>query len=384
MVSVKQFDDDYCLLKQNSGSELSKCSGVPWRGIGNGIPLYCLGTQPVRGNDAYRASSCHAEEEQSLLDSLLLAQWEDRAWKGPLKYDVTNCEMKFISGSRKLIAQLNEEWNSNYFPELAEYNVLRSFDHFKFNCMKTFREELLFCVARGEKAKSELITSTILPNDANLVILNANPVEYGHVFIVPINFYNPPQFLDLRSLELAAQFAIDINNCSFRVFYDYHASLRVNSSYFQACYFANPLPVELVPVVPVIGNWQERGIHIFEVSDYPVKTLMFKGKDNFKMLVALVSEICSSLQDQQIPFNLLISECSTKIFLFPQVRASSADACNLSAWECGGHFVFRARQDFDLASEESLVKRLAAISLDSEGFQAVKQMSCSIASELSS
>lgn len=87
----------------------------------------------------------------------------------------------------------------------------------------------------------------------------------------------------------------------------------------KACYFANPLPVELVPVVPVIGNWQERGIHIFEVSDYPVKTLMFKGKDNFKMLVALVSEICSSLQDQQIPFNLLISECSTKIFLFPQV-----------------------------------------------------------------
>lgn len=87
----------------------------------------------------------------------------------------------------------------------------------------------------------------------------------------------------------------------------------------KACYFANPLPVELVPVVPVIGNWQERGIHIFEVSDYPVKTLMFKGKDNFNMLVALVSEICSSLQDRQIPFNLLISECSTKMFLFPQV-----------------------------------------------------------------
>lgn len=196
MVSVKQFDDDYCLLKQNSGSEPSKCSGVPWRGWfsffllflsfflskrgagvillvfilfplshicqfsphglclilytiyiqshfllyiygyfqffkkiekffftiivdllmswchvkvarglrlilwlllrlsvimvyvsctwfkylwnllgnGNGIPFYCLGTEPVRGNDAYRASSCHAEEEQSLLDSLLLAQ----------------------------------------------------------------------------------------------------------------------------------------------------------------------------------------------------------------------------------------------------------------------------------------------------------------------
>lgn len=91
-----------------------------------------------------------------------------------LKVDMT---LQFISGSRKLIAQLNEEWNSNYFPELAEYNVLQSFDHFKFNCMKTFREELLFCVARGEKAKSELITSTILPNDASLVILNVSFIQ---------------------------------------------------------------------------------------------------------------------------------------------------------------------------------------------------------------
>ncbi|XXG53438.1 hypothetical protein AAC387_Pa03g1527 [Persea americana] len=67
----------------------------------------------------------------------------------------------------------------------------------------------------------------------------------------------------------------------------------------------------------------------------------------------------------------------------PVVREPSADVCNLSAWECGGHFVFRVMRDLDLASEESLVKSLAAISLDSEGFEAVKQMSCSIASELS-
>lgn len=47
------------------------------------------------------------------------------------------------------------------------------------------------------------------------------------------------------------------------------------------------------------------------------------------------------------------------------MRAPSADVCNLSAWECGGHFVFRVMRDLDLASEESLVKSLAAISLDS-------------------
>lgn len=79
--------------------------------------------------------------------------------------------LQFISGSRKFIAQLNEGWNSNYFTALADYNVLPAF---KINCMKTMGEELLFCVARGEKTKSELITSTILPNDANLIILNVS------------------------------------------------------------------------------------------------------------------------------------------------------------------------------------------------------------------
>lgn len=66
------------------------------------------------------------------------------------------------------------------------------------------------------------------------------------------------------------------------------------------------------------------------------------------------------------------------------MRASSANVCNLSAWECSGYFVFKGRQDFELAGEESLANRMAAISLDSEGFQAVKQLSCSIASKLSS
>ncbi|RWR81849.1 GDP-L-galactose phosphorylase 1 isoform X2 [Cinnamomum micranthum f. kanehirae] len=383
MVSVKQYEDDYCLVKQNSAFELSECPRDPLRGIK--FPLYCFGSLPAKGNDdSYGGTSCTVEEEQSLLDCLLLSQWEDRSWKGLLKYDVTNCETKFISGSLKFIAQLSEGWSPNCFTECVENKILLPFDPFKFNCMKTLGEELLFCVASGENASSELITSSMVPNDGNLIILNATPVEYGHIFIIPRDFYYLPQFLDARSLEMAAQVAIDINNSSFRVFYDYHASSRVNHLYFQACYYANPLPVEHVPVVPVTGNWQKSGIQICEVSDYPIKALLFKAEENFKILVTIVSEICCSLQRQNIAFSLLISECGMKMVLFPQVHTSSASVCNLSAWECGGHFVYRSRHDFDLANEETVVERLAAISLQSKSFQAVKQLSCSIASQRAS
>lgn len=377
MVSIKQFEEDYCLSRHNSSSELTKCSGVPFRGNLSGIriPLYLFGYQPAKGNDASGVFSCTTEEEHSLLDSLLLAQWEVCSWKGLLKYDVTCCESRVINGSRKFIAQLNVGWNSCC---LAGHPL----DPFQFDSMKFLVDELLFSVTGGEKANSELIPSAVVPNDANLIFLNANPVEYGHVFIKPSEFNHLPRFLDARSLEMAARVAVEINNYSFHVFYDFHPSSRVNHLLFQACYFANPLPVENVPAVSITGDWQEGWIHICEVLDYPIKALLFKGNGNFRMLAAVVAEICSSLLDHNTPFSLLISECGMQIFLFPQVDTTSTVVCNLSAWECAGHFVFKARCDFDLATEETYVKRLAAASLDYEGFQAVKQLSCRVASKL--
>lgn len=42
---------------------------------------------------------------------------------------------------------------------------------------------------------------------------------------------------------MAAQVAIDINNSSFRVFYDYHASSRVNHLYFQVAIYPSLLTI---------------------------------------------------------------------------------------------------------------------------------------------
>eukprot|EP00262_Sarcandra_glabra_P000679 TRINITY_DN10813_c0_g1_i1.p1 TRINITY_DN10813_c0_g1~~TRINITY_DN10813_c0_g1_i1.p1 ORF type:complete len:383 (-),score=59.95 TRINITY_DN10813_c0_g1_i1:133-1281(-) len=378
MISVDQFEDEHNLLKQNAGSEQSRFSQVPLRGIN--VPLYQFGHQLTGNNGSYGGLSYTAEEEQSLLDSLILAQWEDRAWRGLVQYDVTTCETKIIGGRIKFVAQLNEGWKLNHFAEVEENKVFQQLEPFKFDCMKVHKEELLLCIENGEKANSQLIPSSAVPTNGNLIIINVYPVEYGHIFLVPHSSHHLSRFLDVGSLEMVTQVAVEINNCSFRVFYDCPTSSSANHLYFQACYFASPLPVELRSVVPIFGDWKERGIQICEVADYPIKALLFKSKENSKLLAEVISEICSCLQDQNMPFNLLITNYGKKIFFFPQVL-TLATGCNLSAWECGGHFVFKERSDFDRSTEDALLKRLAAVSLDEKGFQVVKQLCCSIASK---
>jgi GDP-L-galactose phosphorylase len=86
----------------------------------------------------------------------------------------------------------------------------------------------------------------------------------------------------------------------------------------QACYFPSPLSVELTPVDTFYcDGW--RGMRISAVTDYPIKTLLFEGNQKFKRMLEVLVEICYRLQEKSIPYNLLISDCGAKIFLFLQV-----------------------------------------------------------------
>ena len=46
--------------------------------------------------------------DSNLLDSVLLAEWEDRADQGLFRYDVTACPTKLVLGPYGFIAQCNE------------------------------------------------------------------------------------------------------------------------------------------------------------------------------------------------------------------------------------------------------------------------------------
>lgn len=374
MVTVKPLADNNLLSK----CATEQLASPHFCSQGVKIPIYCFGTQYLTDNNLCGGLPHMSDEEQSLLDSLLLAQWEDRMWKGHFKYDVTASELKVVRGSRKFLAQLSGGWSMDCKQDPEKHKMCHQDDLLLFDQTKQC-EELLFCITNSDQADSELIPSAYVPHGAILIVINVNPVEYGHVFLVPHGFDSLYQVLDARFLKMVARVAVEINNCSFRLFYDCPGP-TASYQYFQACYFPDLLPVECMPVDIIFGDGRG-GIRVSAVMDYPIKTLLFESNCNFKIMVEVLAETCSFLLDKGIPSKLMISDRGQKIFLFLQVQTLSTP-CRLSAWECGGYFLFKSRQEFDQVTEATLLKRLSTVSLDDEGFAAVKQICCSIASKM--
>lgn len=78
-----------------------------------------------------------------------------------------------------------------------------------------------------------------------------------------------------------------------------------------------PFPIEKAPTKNITTT--DGGVDISELLNYPVRSLVFEGGDTVKDLSNTVSDACICLQDNNIPYNVLISDCGKRIFLFPQV-----------------------------------------------------------------
>ena len=94
------------------------------------------------------------------------------------------------------------------------------------------------------------------------------------------------------------------------------AYFNFRHAWSQASYFPNPLAVELLPVDTIFQSW----MRISVVTDYPIKTLLLESNQNFKIMMEVLVKICFCLQEMSISYNLLISDCGKKIFLFLQVK----------------------------------------------------------------
>eukprot|EP01018_Ginkgo_biloba_P031129 Gb_30410 [translate_table: standard] len=352
------------------------------------LPLYKFGRTVFANPCRLKVlSSCHTQEDQNGLDMLLLALWEDRANQGLLRYDVTACETKIIPGSYGFVAQLNERWHlKRRAVEFQANRVLQPFDSSKFNFTKVREDELLFCIRRSEDESPELIPKTAVCNDANLIIMNVSPIEYGHVLLVPHAYYCLPQMVDACSLQLAIQMAATMNNCFFRIGYNsLGAFATVNHLHFQAYYLANPLPVELARTLQIAGNWKKCGLKIFEIVDYPVRGLLFEVGKSLEEMAEVVANCCCLLQNENMPFNILISECGARVFLLPQCFADKLahglieddirqTKVNPAVWEISGHIVFKQKGDYDRATHKFVWDLLAAASLNQEDFEMVKRL----------
>ena len=79
--------------------------------------------------------------------------------------------VQVIGGGKNFICQLNEKWNPNALKEF-ENKAFQLSGLVKSSYMRAHCENILFCVASGEKESSEFIPSNLLPDGGAMVIIN--------------------------------------------------------------------------------------------------------------------------------------------------------------------------------------------------------------------
>ncbi|GJM87827.1 hypothetical protein PR202_ga03821 [Eleusine coracana subsp. coracana] len=341
------------------------------------LPLYAFKANPQKDAPA------------KPLVNLLLTEWENRMARGLFRYDVTACETKVIPGNLGFVAQLNEGRHLKKRPtEFRVDRVLQPFDPAKFNFTKVGQEEVLFQFENGGSGDSYFVESALIPEDRapNVVAINVSPIEYGHVLLIPRVLDQLPQRIDQESFLLALQMAAEAASPYFRLGYNsLGAFATINHLHFQAYYLSVPFPVEKAATqkIPLAEDTMKSGVNVSKLINYPVRGLVFEGGNTLNDLANVVSNACIWLQDNNVPYNVLISDCGKRIFLFPQCYAEKQalgevsqelldTQVNPAVWEISGHIVLKRRNDYEEASETSAWKLLAEVSLSEERFEEVK------------
>ncbi|GMJ15993.1 vitamin c defective 2, GDP-l-galactose phosphorylase [Hibiscus trionum] len=323
----------------------------------------------------------------AFLDSLVLGEWEDRMQRGLFRYDVTACETKVIPGEYGFIAQLNEGRHLKKRPtEFRVDKVLQPFDGNKFNFTKVGQEEVLFQFEASEDGEVQFFPNAPIDveNSPSVVAINVSPIEYGHVLLIPRIFECLPQKIDRESFLLALYMAAEAGNPYFRLGYNsLGAFATINHLHFQAYYLAMPFPIEKAPTKKLATLTS--GVVVSDLLKYPVRGLVFEGGNSLRDLSDTVSDACICLQENNIPYNILISDCGKRIFLLPQCYAEKQalgevslelldTQVNPAVWEISGHMVLKRRKDYDEASEENAWRLLAEVSLSEERFCEVNEL----------
>ncbi|KAL6325952.1 hypothetical protein AAG906_038443 [Vitis piasezkii] len=354
------------------------------------LPLYTFKKNVKDSSEARVEVSSEGQPPAAFLDNLLLGQWEDRMSQGLFRYDVTLCETRIIPGNYGFIAQLNEGRHMKKRPtEFRVDQVLQPFDENKFNFTKIGQEEVLFRFEQSNDNNARYFPVSPVTADSNsssVVAINVSPIEYGHVLLIPHVLDCLPQRIDHDSFLLALHMAKEAADPFFRLGYNsLGAFATINHLHFQAYYLMAPFPVEKAPTERIIrrGKLPNSGVMISKMLNYPVQGFVFEGGNSMKDLSDTVANSCIFLQNNNIPYNVLISDCGGRIFLFPQCFAEKQalgevsqelldTLVNPAVWEISGHMVLKRREDYENASEEYAWRLLAEVSLSEERFQEVK------------
>ncbi|CAI9760406.1 unnamed protein product [Fraxinus pennsylvanica] len=351
------------------------------------LPLYAFKRVNKISCDSGLVDFEDKEAPVAFLDSLLLGEWEDRMQRGLFRYDVTACETKVIPGEYGFIAQLNEGRHLKKRPtEFRVDKVLQPFDENKFNFTKVGQEEVLFQFEPSYDDEVKFLPSAPIDveNSPSVIAINVSPIEYGHVLLIPRILECLPQRIDHESFLLALYMAAEAGNPYFRLGYNsLGAFATINHLHFQAYYLAVPFPIEKAPARKITTTNSK--VKISDILNYPVRGLVYEGGKTLEDLSNVVSYSCICLQDNNIPYNVLISDSGRRIFLFPQCYAEKQalgevspelldTQVNPAVWEISGHMVLKRKKDYEEASEGNAWRLLAEVSLSEERLQEVKDL----------
>lgn len=297
---------------------------------------------PMEGSSD-SGSSAQVVPQRSILDSLLLAEWEDRAEQGLFRYDVTACPTRVLDGVYGFVAQLNEGRASKKRPtEFCVDLVDQPFDGSKFNFCKALQREVLFQFhPGGSKVKGPSFSPAApVASAPNLVFINVSPIEYGHVLLVPRALDNLNQLVAPDTLLLALQFAREANNPYLRVGYNsLGAYATINHLHFQAYYLAAPMALERAPSASLPGvspslastaaqevfgtseSSTHRNVRVCKITGYPVRGLVFEAGDSLREMANMIGVACQRLTACNIPHNVMIVDSGARVFLLPNIFA---------------------------------------------------------------
>ena len=99
----------------------------------------------------------------------------------------------------------------------------------------------------------------------------------------------------------------------------------------------------------------------------------------------VVGAAAMALQEANVAFNLLVTDCGARVFLIPQRFAQRvaaglvpeqvlATGINPAVFEIAGHLLYKRAEDYEAASQDAAWKLLQEASLSQEEFDALVEM----------
>ncbi|KAF7024990.1 hypothetical protein CFC21_037248 [Triticum aestivum] len=316
----------------------------------------------------------------------LFKEWDDCKARGLFHHNITTCETKVLPGEHNFVATLIEGRDQKKRPtEFGMNQVLQPFHSDKFNFTKVKPEEVIFRFQETENDSAQYFDGAppTVSASPSSILINVSPIGYCHVLLIPQIQECLPQRVDRESFLLAMYVAREAKNPFFRVGYNsLGAFATINHLHFQAYYLKVQYPVEKAPTekLTVVGN----GVSISQLVRYPVSGFAFEGGASLEDLSQVVSDACIFLQENNRPFNVLISESGKRLFLLLQCYAEKQASgkasqefldmrINPAVWELSGHLVLKRRKDYDEASAATLCGFLVEASLSEAEFQELKK-----------